>query len=321
MRKYLILLFLVFAAVVPCETAAQSLKRNSTFQAYIDKYVGMAMDQMQRYGIPASITLAQGLLESGAGQSMLAVKANNHFGIKVTTDWTGKYILRDDDKPNEKFRVYSSPAESYEDHSLFLKRRRYQQLYSLSPTDYKGWARGLKDCGYATSSSYATNLINIIELYELYRYDTGELPTYLASTDGCVSAGLSSTGTAIRAAGTQIRGIQDIIHFCNGSRFVIAQPGDTWELLSKYYGISLRKLRKINELPKGILLNPGDIVFLDTKSTKADKIYKKRYHVVRLGESIYSISQTYGMKMKTLYKVNKLSTDYMPRPGDNLRLR
>ena len=138
---------------------------------YIERYKGMAVDQMLRYKIPASITLAQGLLESGAGTSTLARKANNHFGIKCGRAWKGPYILQDDDARNEKFRKYRSVEESYEDHSRFLQQARYSSLFELSPKDYKGWARGLKRCGYATNPRYASLLIDLIERYDLDQYD------------------------------------------------------------------------------------------------------------------------------------------------------
>lgn len=320
MRKISAILLAILAAILAAPTAkAQSLQKNSVYQSYIEQYASMARDQMKRHGIPASITLAQGLLESAAGQSILARKANNHFGIKVTSDWRGDYMLRDDDRPNEQFRKYRSAAESYEDHSLFLKRSRYQSLFCIPITDYQGWANGLKTCGYATSPTYATNLINIIELYALYQYDRpdGQMPIVPVGTMPAENI----SGAVISPTSPYVRGIQDIIRFCNGSRYVILQQGETLALLSKYYGISERKLRKINELPKRVEPSPGDVIYLDTKSTRAAKVFKKHYHVVKPGESIYSISQYYGMKMKTLYKLNKLTPEYTPRPGDHLRLR
>ncbi len=143
LRKAATLFFCLFAVF----TKAQ----NSDYQRYIERYASLAVDQMHRHKIPASITLAQGLLESGAGKGDLARRANNHFGIKVGGSWTGPYILKDDDARNEKFRVYGSVKESYEDHSLFLKKPRYASLFNLKMTDYKAWAHGLKRCGYATN--------------------------------------------------------------------------------------------------------------------------------------------------------------------------
>lgn len=312
------LLALVISLILCLTASAQSIQ--PAYHEYIATYAPLAVDQMKRHGIPASITLAQGLLESAAGRSTLAVHANNHFGIKVTSDWMGGHMLRDDDRPNEKFRVYHSAAESYEDHSLFLKRPRYQSLFSLSPHDYKGWARGLKACGYATSPTYADNLINIIELYQLHQWDNGnvQLPIYQR---GATAADNQPGTYASAPSGNTITGIQDIVRFCNGARYVIAQTGDTWERVGQYYGLSARKLRRINELPSTAQLTPGDIVYLDSKSSRAAKALKHKYHVVAAGESMHYISQRYGMKLKTLYKKNKLTPNYSPRPGDQLLLR
>ena len=142
------------------------------YTAYIERYKSLAVQQMYKYGIPASITLSQGLLESGAGKSLLAAKANNHFGIKAGPSWTGPVMLKDDDAVGEKFRVYPNVLASYEDHSLFLSRgRRYASLFTLERDDYKGWAHGLKSAGYATNPRYAHLLIGLIERYGLHRYD------------------------------------------------------------------------------------------------------------------------------------------------------
>ena len=153
-------------------------QRNSVYQEYIDTYSDMALEQMRQHKIPASITMAQALLESGAGRSYLATNANNHFGIKVSGGWTGPYVRRDDDSKNEKFRKYRNVKESYEDHSLFLKQPRYSRLFSLRQDDYKAWARGLKACGYATLPTYADRLITIIETYELHQLDKGNDSKY-----------------------------------------------------------------------------------------------------------------------------------------------
>ena len=156
-----------------CLTTSLHAQRKNTYNAYIKQYAPMAIEQMQKYKIPASITLAQGLLESGAGRSELALKSNNHFGIKCHDSWRGKKTYHDDDAKGECFRVYKSVADSYEDHSQFLSgRTRYASLFKLQITDYKAWARGLKKAGYATDPSYANRLISIIEDYELYKYDS-----------------------------------------------------------------------------------------------------------------------------------------------------
>ena len=160
------------AAATPCAATASAETADDRYILYINTYSQMAVDQQAQFGIPASITLAQGLLESAAGRSTLAREGNNHFGIKCHKGWEGKSMLRDDDAPGECFRVYGSAAESYRDHSLFLSRERYRPLFSHDVTDYASWARGLSRCGYATDPNYASRLIAIIERYALYTYDT-----------------------------------------------------------------------------------------------------------------------------------------------------
>lgn len=278
---------------------------------YIEKYKAMAVEQMHRHGVPASITMAQALLESGAGRSTLAVKANNHFGIKVGTGWTGPYMLKDDDERNERFRKYNDVAHSYEDHSLFLKRPRYASLFNLHRTDYKGWAKGLKAAGYATNPAYATRLIDLIERFDLARLDymtPGESPRLVADVSGL--------------APTAVIGRSEMsVHRCNDNYYVIASDGDTYASISKAMDVSERKLRRYNEVSKHHQLMPGDVVFLEKKSKKVAKSLKGTFHIVRAGESLHSIAQTYGVRMKTLYKLNHLPKDYLPSIGASLKLR
>jgi LysM repeat protein len=289
--------FLIFCCLLSLTATAQT-RWNAQYQQYIDKWSGVAVEQMQRYKIPASITLAQGLLESGAGQSELARKGNNHFGIKCHNGWTGPTMYRDDDQRNDCFRVYGSARESYEDHSRFLSGgQRYRSLFSLKPTDYKGWARGLKAAGYATNPKYAQRLIDIIEVYKLYEYDNGR-------------SGSLSTDDFGRT-----------IFIFNDRLYIIARRGDTFRSLAEETGISRRKLAKYNERDKDDVLQDGEIVWLKKKARKAPKEYKNRPHVVQPGESMYSISQFYGIRLKNLYKMNDLSPDATIRVGDQLRLR
>lgn len=270
-------------------------KRHSHYISYIEKYQEEAIDQMQRYHIPASITLAQGLLESGAGQSILTRKSNNHFGIKCGSRWTGKKTYHDDDARGECFRVYKNARESYEDHSRFLAtNRRYADLFKLKVTDYKGWARGLKKAGYATSPTYATKLIELIELYDLQRLDNAKL-------NGKWIAFPHETFLA------------------NGLLYIIARDGDTFEALSDEFDISPRKLRKYNDLYKGYKLQAGDIIYLEKKHRRARKPYI--IHRVMPGESMYLIAQKYGIRLDRLYKLNDKQSDYSPAVNDLLRLR
>lgn len=289
----------LFLFMLLCVTLAVSgQRRNQAYEDYIEKYRKIAVEEMERYHIPASITLAQGLLESGAGRSTLARKSNNHFGIKCGGSWEGRTVRHDDDARNECFRAYKHARESYEDHSKFLRTgARYAFLFRLKITDYKGWARGLKKAGYATDPRYADRLIGIIELYELDKYDkkgglkwAEEFPNphqpYLA----------------------------------NELLYVIARKGDTFKSLSKELGISKKKIRKYNELPKDYQFQGGEIVYLEEKRRRATKDHI--FYTVRPGDSMYSISQKYGIRLSRLYKMNKMKPEApAPNVGDILRLR
>ena len=281
-----------------CCLLVQGQVRNKQYEAYIKKYRDIAVEEMRKYHIPASITLAQGLLESGAGQSSLARKSNNHFGIKCGGDWDGKSVRYDDDARNECFRAYKHPKQSYEDHSKFLaSRSRYAFLFKLKITDYKGWAKGLKKAGYATDRRYAQRLIDIIELYDLHLYDTKKGLKWMKDNPNPHQP-----------------------YIANGLVYIVVRPGDTWKSISKEFDVSRKKLRKYNDLYKGYFLQPGDILYLEKKNRKADKEHV--VHVLRAGESMYSISQKYGIRLKNLYKRNKMEPDSpAPEVGTILRLR
>ena len=300
---------LLIAALLWLSTTLSA--QNTHYETYIETYKEMAIEQMHRHGIPASITLAQGLLESGAGRSMLAVKANNHFGIKCGGTWNGPYMLKDDDERNEKFRVYNSPRESYEDHSLFLTTRgRYSFLFSLNRTDYKGWAHGLKQAGYATNPRYAYSLIDIIERYDLARF---------AHMKPGQSHQRRHTTTLTSPQGNTPQ--QWNIGRCNDNYYVIARSGDTYAAIAQAMGIRERKLRKYNEVGRKHTLQAGDIVYLEKKRKKADRSMKGKYHIVQTGESLHRIAQLYGIRIKTLYQNNDLPDNYVPTPGQYLRIR
>lgn len=273
-------------------------KRSKLYNDYVDQYSNVAVQHMKKYKIPASITLAQGLLESGAGQSSLAAHGNNHFGIKCHTEWKGATMRKTDDRPNECFRKYKRAEESYEDHSLFLTgRSRYDFLFQLQPTDYKNWARGLQTAGYATDKAYANKLIKLIEDYELYLYDR----------------------TNIKVEEVVVRTYKHTPYLTHGLVYIIADRGDTYESIAKEFDFKLKDLYKYNEVPKDFPLSQGDMVYLEKKKRKADKPYYE--HVVKVGESMYSISQRYGMQVKNLYKMNKKDYEYVPVEGDILKLR
>ena len=293
MKRYLISLLTIFVCLV-----LQAQTRNKQYESYIKQYRDLAVKEMKKYRIPASITLAQGLLESGAGQSTLARKSNNHFGIKCGSDWRGKTVSHDDDARGECFRAYKHPKQSYEDHSKFLANRpRYASLFKLDITDYKGWARGLKKAGYATNPRYAEQLIGIIELYDLHKYDR--------------KGGLKWMKENPNPHQTYI---------ANGLVYIVVRAGDSWKSISKELDISQKKLRKYNDLYKGYALQVGDILYLEKKNRKAGK--EHIVHVLRAGESMYSVSQKYGIRLKNLYKLNKMDEDDpAPEVGTILRLR
>ena len=293
MRRLIPTLFLALLALA---ASAQ----NQQYVKYIDKYKSLAVDQMKRYQIPASITLAQALLESGAGQSELARESNNHFGIKCH-DWAGRKVYHDDDQRDDCFRVYKSVKDSYEDHSIFLSsHKRYASLFHLKPTDYVGWARGLKSAGYATDRSYADKLINLIESYSLDRLDSEDwkyAPTYYPEDP-------------------------HVPHLANGLVYVIAREGDTMQGIADEFKISRSKLIRYNDLYKTFVPQKGDIIYLHRKNARAQKDYS--VHIVKDGDSMYLISQIYGIRLKCLYKMNKDKGDiytYSPRLNDIIRLR
>ena len=291
-----------------------SLKaQTSVYLKYVEQYKEMAIEQMQKYKIPASITLAQGLLESAAGTSRLAREANNHFGIKCHSDWKGKYIRQDDDARGEKFRVYANAKESYEDHSIFLKKSRYASLFKLKITDYKGWAYGLKRCGYATNPKYAQLLIDLIERFKLYQYDQYSNKTYTSKQSK------QKKSNKLTLTANNNKGL--IVKRCNKNYYVVAREGDTWKTISKAMGVSVRKLQRYNEVDKRYVLSKGDIVYLEKKRKKAAKELSGHFHRVKRGQSIYTISQLYGMRMETIYKINKFNYNHIPNEGDLIRIR
>lgn len=304
MKRYFVLSIITFL----CVSLNAQLKWNSRYQAYIDQYKDLAIAEMLKYNIPASITLAQGLLESGAGMSELARNGNNHFGIKCH-DWTGARTYHDDDANNECFRAYRDVYESYEDHSRFLARQpRYRSLFRLKRTDYKGWAKGLKKCGYATSPTYAKQLIGIIELYKLHKYDKAKKYDKFMVERSSVKDVAPSINL-------------HPIHIYNKNYYLNVRQGDTFMSIAREVGISYKKLAKYNERDKNDRLIPGEIIYLKKKQKKADKAYKNRPHRVKAGESMYSIAQYYGIRLESLYKMNDLSPDYSIQVGDLLRVR
>ena len=300
------ILFSGLLLFVSFELQAQ-LKLNTAYLNYIAQYKDLAIEEMRQNHIPASITLAQGLIESAAGQSKLATQANNHFGIKCH-DWQGRSITADDDALAECFRAYDNPRQSFKDHSLFLRNNgRYARLFQLAPDDYRGWAYGLKNCGYATNPLYGDKLIEIIELYQLYQYDNARsYDRYMANIYDAQN----------RAVVPQ----PHIVRMYNKNYYIVAREGDTFKLIAKEAGVSWRKLARYNEIDRHARLHEGDIIYLEKKQKHAIKAFKHVPHIVKAGESMYTIAQMYGIRIKNLYKMNRMKPEDGIRVGQSLRV-
>lgn len=284
--------------------------QNAQYIAYIAKYKDLAVEQMNLYKIPASITLAQGLFESAAGQSQLALRSNNHFGIKCGTGWNGQRTYHDDDAAGECFRVYNSVRESYVDHSQFLKgRSRYADLFKLAPTDYKGWAHGLKKAGYATNPQYAQRLISIIEQYALHEYDLGK-------------GGKYSRNEERKLAQFGLSGSDRQVLLVNNLLVVIAREGDTTAQIAHDFDRKEKNIIRYNDFYPGYQLTPGEKVYVERKKGKASMAYFRKNYIVKDGDSMHSIAQEFGIRLKSLYKMNKMSADAeMPKVGTPIRIR
>ena len=307
----------VTVAAVLCCAGAWSQSLSTDYLAYIEQWHSLAVREQQQYGIPASITLAQGLLESGAGRARLAVEGNNHFGIKCHKDWAGEGIYQDDDETNECFRKYADASESFEDHVRFLKRKRYQPLFQLSVTDYAGWAAGLKQCGYATDPSYAAKLVNIIELYELYKYDSNQ-PVVASRRD------IAGDETMEHSVDMAIIGEFRIMHKISqrwGLYFITVYDGDTLDSIADEYGMKRRKLADYNDLDADTkTIAVGTVLYLQEKNDRMPEGMPEA-HKVKQGETAYSIAQTYGLKLKSLIRLNGLQSSGAVTAGSYIRLR
>ena len=280
---------------------------------YAEKYKEIAIEQMESSGIPASITLAQGILESDCGRSYLATEGNNHFGIKCH-NWDGESLRRDDDLKDECFRKYETVEESFQDHSDFLRfRDRYKELFLYDITDYKSWAYGLQNAGYATNPKYARTLIRIIEECNLYRYDTvssiSSIPPPLINIEkDTLYKGKSATFS-----------IEREIFERNGVPYVIANGIDSYNSLAKEIGLFKREILRYNDVKENRKIPSGTIVYLERKKNSGAKYFDK--HIVEEGETLYSISQRYAIKIEQLCKYNKLSLRSNLKIGDVILLR
>lgn len=364
MKNLFIYLFLItlllFSSCSPARRTARSTVSTAPAsdyaREYLIKYGNLAVSEMKRSGVPASITLAQGMLESNYGRSRLATLGNNHFGIKCHSDWTGKKIYHDDNRKGECFRSYASPAESYRDHSDFLVNgSRYRDLFHLSATDYKGWARGLKKAGYATDPKYAELLINKIEEYSLWVYDTGGASPIVSQAaavsqpagSGTAPAAATSPGTtvtsrpAVKETGTgQVQQASDnrstateddepikVISISTGKKtlennnveYIIVEEGDTYESLAERHQLLSWEITRYNDLAAGTPLIPGQVLYIQPKRARAAQ--GLLVHTVEDAETMHSISQKYAIRLSSLYKMNLMDEGTECRPGQKLRLR
>jgi len=325
-------------------------------EAYIEKYAEMAIAEMHRSGVPASITLAQGLLESSYGKSYLTVQANNHFGIKCH-DWKGPSVYYDDDEKGECFRKYSSAADSFSDHSDFLRYRdRYKFLFDLDPTDYKAWANGLKKAGYATDPAYPSKLINLIETYHLFRFDLGD-ESVLEETEPSQEQNVSpskpsapvkeSPAKKTRKKKNRTKATFEIpqsprkmetpvaydghsgtfafsttrpIYQTNGVPFIYSIEGESYSSIARHYDLFLKEILAFNDISYDAPLAPGTPVYIHAKKKGTSRGLDK--HIVEEeGEILRDIAQRYGVKIKSLEKLNGITANHVLRPGDTIKLR
>jgi uncharacterized FlgJ-related protein len=329
-----------------------------TPEEYIYKWRDIAIDNMEVYGIPASITMGQAILESGYGNGYLARVANNHFCIKCKGDWTGRTITHNDDNPNDCFRAYDSAEDSFRDHAEFLNNgSRYDFLFGYDADDYKNWAKGLKKAGYATAPDYAERLIGVIERYNLHLLDKKngikQYDDYIAKRADIDLAKLKQTVETSNEEATLEREsvaegkqtvVSDIatayadkgidpnnfrvtinahkgynVYLTNRTHYIVAKSGDTFESLSKLFKVSASNLRRFNDVAKDVQPAEGDIIYIERKL--AAWMGEELLHSVKSGETLYQISQLYGIRLKNLQKINRLRGNMPLTEGRTIRLQ
>lgn len=301
-----------FFIAIFCSSIVTYAQSSADILAYIDRYSKLALEQEKRYGVPASITLAQGILESAAGKSRLARQGNAHFGIKKSSGWNGPIIKAWDDDPHiSQFRSYRSAQESYEDHSRFLRDNgRYRNLFSISVYNYRSWAKGLQEAGYATSPTYAQALIGYIDRYRLYEFNGGVKlrPGKTVVINVVNSKPNFDSGFVLNEEEKteEEEMIDDVFSHIvvqnNDVRCTIIYPGENLASVSKKYDIPKEKLLEYNEIRNESRLKEGDIVYLEKKKKKY--LWREDRHTVQAGETFYSISQRYGVRVAYLAKMN-----------------
>ena len=360
-RVCTILLFSLFSAVAVRAQVAEPDKGAAmepvadwvklTPEEYIYRWRATAVDNMEVYGIPASITMAQAILESGFGNGYLARVANNHFCIKCKKSWTGRTITHADDRPDDCFRVYDSAEESFADHADFLcSGQRYEFLFAYDITDYESWAKGLKRAGYATAEDYAERLIGVVERYNLSLLDKKNgialYDEYLAEKYGTkvetpAEESLPAEQTTVEEQGSGVtnhriaysdRGIDPNnyrvtinshagynVYRTNGTFYIIVNEGDTYESIGKLFELSPRMLRRFNDVDKAAQPGANDILYIESKMAQWGG--EEMFHTVVAGETLYTISQMYGIRLKALTRLNKALKGKELAEGQTIRLR
>ena len=324
------------AGILLCCAVQLGAQVRQTREEYISRYMSIAVAHMERYGIPASITMAQGILESDCGNSLLSMKSNNHFGIKCKRNWTGEKVYHDDDAKGECFRSYPSVEASYQDHAEFLDSQpRYDSLFAYPSDDYKSWARGLKAAGYATAPDYAQRLVRVIEENQLYlldrpdgmrlyatRYglprDPEEWFAEQSSVERTAEAGTAVDPDNYRVTINAHAGYN--VYATNGVHYVTAKENDTFENIGRKFRISPRNLRKFNDLKdKQAQPVPGETVYIERKKKRWTG--NSRHHISRQGETAYSVGQSYAIRTRSIEKLNKLGPGEELEQGRQIRIK
>jgi LysM repeat protein len=329
--KYIFYLLMFPLILDSCSTSKPVIQTSAgepNAEAYIQKYKDLAISEMKRTGVPASITLAQGMIESDFGRSSLAREGNNHFGIKCHSDWTGQVIRHHDDSRNECFRKYTRPEDSFYDHSDFLKNgSRYTFLFRLDPTDYKEWARGLKKAGYATNPDYSNMLIRKIEENNLDYFDKNKTSISRPALAGepaiqqAKSPIIADEPTVVQPVSSSIvlPSREQRVKENNRIQYIIVKEGETLSIIENGFQMLKWELSKYNELDSDFIPVAGQLLYLQPKRDKAEP--GKETHLVSEGDSMYSISQVYGLKIRKLYEYNRMSDGEEPVAGTKVWLR
>jgi LysM repeat protein len=320
MRKIFIVFFIVSLIFHNNSQLFCQSRQKTTAKEYIEKYKDFAIKEMKKHNIPASITIAQGMLESGMGKSKLAVKANNHFGIKCHKDWKGKTYRKDDEKRRECFRKYNSAKESFKDHSIFLSQRnRYKFLFNYKISDYKSWARGLRKAGYSTNYRYPKLLIAIIEEHELYKFDNKRQKTNRSKEQTRKDESyLTKSNFSINSKFKfiSVNSNNRKIYKNNNVKLIVAEQGDTYKKIADEFNVYTYHIYKYNDLKKTKKITPGQTIYIQAKKKKSDI----KSHKVKPNETMYTISQLYGIKLKKLYSHNNILSGTKIKEGQILWL-